>query len=186
MRMEVRTYGDPVLRERGRPIEQFDADLRRLADDMIETMNGEQGVGLAAQQVGFARMLCVVQVSEEHDTNEEGQRENPGLAMPLVMVNPVITTRSEDDWTFEEGCLSFPGLTGPVPRPWLISFAYQDLDGRRHEAGASGFVARVIQHEVDHLNGVLFIDHMGAVKRVALAGRLKRMRRETREHLGLA
>lgn len=186
MRREVRSYGDPVLRECGREVEAFDQELRDLAADMIETMNAEQGVGLAAQQIGLARMLCVVHVPEEHDTNEEGVRDNPDLPMPLVLANPVITSRSEEIWSLEEGCLSFPGITGPVPRPWSISFAYHDLEGCRHEAEARGFVARVIQHEVDHLNGVLFIDHMSAVKRVALAGRLKRMKRETREHLGRA
>ncbi len=186
MQMEVRHYGDPVLREKGTPIEEFDDALKKLVDDMIETMNAEQGVGLAAQQVGLARMLCVVQVPAEYDVDEEGNRENPDLPMPLVLVNPEITEHSSETWSMDEGCLSFPEMTGPISRACSIAFTYQDLTGARHEARATGFAARVIQHEVDHLNGVLFIDRMSAVKRIALGGRLKRMKRETRAQLGLA
>lgn len=186
MQMEVRHYGDPVLREKGRRIEKFDDELKRLVDDMIETMNAEEGVGLAAQQVGLARMLCVVQVPEAYDVDEAGVRENPDLAMPLVLANPEITERSKDTWSMDEGCLSFPEITGPIVRSLSIRFTYQDLTGTPHEKEATGFAARVIQHEVDHLNGVLFIDRMSAVKRVALGGRLKRLKRESRERLELA
>lgn len=186
MILEVRFFGDPVLRETGDVVEAFDDDLRALAGDMVETMKAEQGVGLAAQQVGLARMVCVVEVPAEYDTSEEGERENPDIEMPLVLVNPRIKGTTEDEWTMDEGCLSFPGITAPITRPYSISFTYQDVDGETHEREAQGFVARVIQHEVDHLNGVLFVDHMTTVKRVALSGRLKRMRKETRKALGLA
>lgn len=186
MLLEIRNYGDPVLRETGEVLEQVDDEVRELAENMLETMREEQGVGLAAQQIGLALMICVVHVAPEYDQDDAGRCENPDLEMPLVLINPEILSVSEETWSCEEGCLSFPGISATITRPRDIRLRYQDTTGQAHEVEAHGFLARVIQHEVDHLNGVLFLDHMSPVKKVALSGRLKRMRTETQQHLGLA
>jgi peptide deformylase len=183
---EVRIFGDPVLREPSSRITAFDEGLRSLAEDLIETMRAEQGVGLAAQQVGITDAVCVVEVPEDHDVDEGGNRENPELAMPAVLVNPSISRSGEESWILDEGCLSFPGITAAIERPTGIDLVYQDLAGETIQTELHGFVARVVQHEVDHLNGVLFTDRMTHVKKVALSGRLKRMRRETQERLRIA
>jgi len=179
MRLKVHNYGDPVLRAQGARISEISPAIRRLAEEMVETMHAEQGVGLAAQQVGHAVMLCVVYVPAHCDLDEQGNRLHPDLEMPMVLINPEITRRSEETERGEEGCLSFPGISGSIPRAREITVRFQDLEGRDHELRLRDFVARVVQHEVDHLNGVLFIDHMTQVKRLAIAGQLKRLRRES-------
>ncbi len=182
---EIRIFGDPVLREKAVRITEFDDELVHLADNMIETMRAEQGVGLAAQQVGGTDSICVVEVPAEHDVDEEGRQENPALHMPAVLINPAVRQVGEETCKGEEGCLSFPGITAPIERSFRIHLSYQDLGAEQCELELKGFVARVVQHEVDHLNGVLFIDRMTRVKKVALSGRLKRMRRETQQRMGL-
>ncbi len=103
--------------------------------------------------------------------------------MPLILLNPEITNYSRQTESGEEGCLSFPGMSGPVPRARTIDLRFMDLDGHVRELVLSGFLARVVQHEVDHLNGVLFIDRMSAVKKIALSGRLKKLRKQTQQNL---
>ena len=179
MRLPIRFYGDPVLREQTRPVAGISGDLATLAEDMLETMRAEQGVGLAAPQVGRGESLCVVEVPAAMDEDEDGARLHPDIAMPMVLVNPVVTGSTEDTWSMEEGCLSFPGIVGQIRRPLGVTVDYLDLAGTAVTRSLSGFLARVVQHEIDHLNGVLFIDRMSPVRRVALAGRLKRMQRET-------
>ena len=182
----LRYYGDPVLRERARPLPAVDDAVRQLAGDMVETMRLEKGVGLAAQQIGVTDAVCVVEVPAEFDVDAEGNRENPEQDMPMVLLNPEILECGEETAIAEEGCLSFPGISAPIQRASDIRVRYTRLSGEQVEAELKGFVARVVQHEVDHLNGVLFTDRMSHVKRIALSGRLKRMRRETREKLGIA
>jgi peptide deformylase len=184
MKLEVRIYGDPVLREKAVPADAGDPALRALADDMIETMRAEAGVGLAAQQVGKAIALCVIEVPAEFDTDKNGVRLNPGLSMPMVVINPEIVSASKKTGVHEEGCLSFPDIRANIDRPRDIRLRYVNERGEPQDLEVRGFVARVIQHEVDHLNGVLFIDRMSMPKRIALAGRLKRMKAETEERLG--
>jgi peptide deformylase len=179
-------YGDPVLRETSSPLVVPDERIRRLATDMIDTMRVERGVGLAAQQVGLAEAICVVEVPPDYDVDEQGVRQNPDRTMPMVLVNPRILDHSAEESSAEEGCLSFPNITGAIKRPVSIRLHYLDLDGAEQECDVTGFVARVVQHELDHLNGVLFIDRMTPVRRTALSGRLKRMRRDTRERIGIA
>lgn len=182
----IHHYGDPVLLEQGTPFEVVDDTVRALAHDMIEAMRAEKGVGLAAQQIGLARCLCVVEVPAELDTGEEGQRLNPDLEMPLVLVNPRVLSFSRETTVMEEGCLSFPGITGAIRRSYAVRLQYRDLAGAELDVDVQGFTARVIQHEVDHLDGVLFTRRMSPAKRVALKGRLRRMSDETRGGLGLA
>ena len=186
MRLPMRYYGDPILREPTHPVGEVTDEVRQLVMDMVETMHEESGVGLAAPQIGRSESLCIVEVSAEMDVDEEENRLHPDIEMPLVMLNPDITSFSDEEESMEEGCLSFPGVGGQIRRPLRIALTYMDLDGNRVERELTGFLSRVVQHEVDHLNGVLFIDHMSPVRKVALAGRLKRMRRENQASLDLA
>lgn len=179
MPLTLRYYGDPVLRQPAAPVTPPDEDLRRLAGEMLEKMRESEGVGLAAQQVGEARAICVVEVPADYDKDEAGQPINAELTMPLVLLNPVIHTLGPKTDAREEGCLSFPDIRGKITRALEIGLRYQDLDGAAHDVAVRGFAARVIQHEVDHLNGVLFIDRMSPAKRFALKGRLAKMKRES-------
>jgi peptide deformylase len=149
--LPIRVFGDPVLRERARPVERFDGALRRLAGDMIQTMKEAPGVGLAAPQVGRALRLIVFDLGEE----EDGSR---------ALANPVL----RDEWgeqVGEEGCLSVPGLYYPVRRYLRVQAEGYDLDGHEVSMEASELLSRILQHEVDHLNGVLFIDRLEAEHR---------------------
>ena len=183
MNYPICKYGDTVLREKSEPIGEVTLEIRQLAKDMLETMHAERGVGLAAQQVGKTVSLCVVDVPAEYDVDDQGARVNPGVAMPLVLINPDIIRYSEDKQSGEEGCLSFPGLSAPIERSMEITVDYVDLSGRKQQSTVRGFLARAVQHEVDHLNGVLLVDRMSAIKKIALAGQLKRLKRETQQEL---
>jgi peptide deformylase len=182
---DLRFFGDPVLREPASPFPGVDDAVRGLGQDMVETMREEKGVGLAAQQIGLTDAICVVEVPPEIDVDEEGNRLNPDQEMPMVLLNPEILERSDESWILEEGCLSFPGILANIERPVVVKLRYLHVSGEVRETRLVGFVARVVQHEVDHLNGVLFTDRMTHVKKVALAGKLKRMRKETKERLGI-
>ena len=183
MKYVITQYGNPVLREKATPIKEVDDAMRVLADDMLETMRAAEGVGLAAQQIDKTIAICVVDVPKVYDVDAEGNPLNPEAEMPLVLINPEITGYSPATETGDEGCLSFPGVSGPVPRSIEIDVQFLDRQGLPRELHLQGFVARAVQHEIDHLNGILFIDRMSAVKRITLSGRLKRMRRETQASL---
>lgn len=186
MSLTLHYYGDPILRTPAARIPAVTAGVRALAADMIATMRASEGVGLAAQQIGQALAICTIEVPVEYDTDEQGQRLHPGLTMPLVLINPVIVEASRKTDGHDEGCLSFPGIRGDIQRPREIVLRYQDLEGAEHTVNLRDFVARVVQHEVDHLNGVLFIDRMSAPKRLVLKKRLQRLKAETEEKLGIA
>ncbi|MCC5948764.1 MAG: peptide deformylase [Nitriliruptoraceae bacterium] len=151
--MEIRIFGDPVLRQRAHEVEDFDGSLAQLAADMFDTMRAAEGVGLAANQVGVLKRLFTWEVVTE---TPEGDLVPEGSAI----VNPVLHASSEEIQDGDEGCLSFPGLFYPVQRPLTVEVAYQDLGGAAHEVTLEGFLARVWLHEMDHLNGILFIDHL--------------------------
>ena len=185
MNLILRKYGDPVLREKAKPVPAVDDRVRKLADDMIDTMHVEEGVGLAAQQVGETLALFVMDIPVRSDTDDEGHRLNPDVPMPLVLVNPEIAWASEETEVYEEGCLSFPDIRANVERPAEVEVRYLDRAGQPQRLRLRGLAARCCQHEMDHLDGVLLCDRMSAVKRVAVSGRLKRLRRETREAMGL-
>lgn len=141
----IRTYGDPVLRQRAREVDDIDGRLKQLADDMVETMYAAPGVGLAAPQVGIQKRLFV------YDTADgEG---------PRTIVNPVLS-EGRGEWTFEEGCLSVPGLSWPIVRPKEVHLTGYDLDGNEVSIDADEYLARVLQHEVDHLDGVLLVERL--------------------------
>ncbi|MGA1194265.1 MAG: peptide deformylase [Kiritimatiellia bacterium] len=178
MNHDIRFFGDPVLRTKADPVENIDDEIRALGHEMIDIMRKSEGVGLAAQQIGETRAICVIEVPEEYDVDADGNRLNPELAMPAVLINPVITNSSKKEDAHDEGCLSFPGIRGSINRPRSIHLSFIDEHGAARELDVTGFTARVIQHEVDHLNGVLFIDRMSAAKRFTLSGKLKRLRED--------
>ena len=165
-KMEIRIFGDPVLRQRAHEVEDFDGRLATLAADMLETMREAEGAGLAANQVGVLKRLFTWEVPRE---DEHGEIERIGGAV----VNPRLTDSSEEIDDGDEGCLSFPGLFYPVERPLRVEVAYQDLAGDDHSVQLEGLAARVWLHEMDHLNGILFIDHLAKHDRRAA---LKAMR----------
>jgi peptide deformylase len=183
MILPIVEYGDPILRSKGKPIEDIDDRIRELAANMIETMHAANGVGLAAQQVGEALQLTVLDVSLVEDRPStlkvDGRDVDPKAAMPLVLINPEIELRGATD-VGVEGCLSFPEITGDIERANSVIVRAQALEGGTIEIAASGFLARAIQHEGDHLNGILFIDRMNSAAKAALASRLKRLQKETR------
>jgi peptide deformylase len=145
---------DPLLRQVSKPIERVDSDLQRLVDDMLETMYDAPGIGLAAIQVGVPRRMLVIDVSRE---GEEKQ--------PLVFINPEVVKSSDERSLYEEGCLSIPDYYAEVERPATIGVKYLDRDGKEQLIDADGLLATCLQHEIDHLNGVLFIDHISRLKR---------------------
>jgi peptide deformylase len=183
MILQILEYGDPILRAKGKPIENIDDRIREIASDMIETMHAANGVGLAAQQIGEALQLTVLDVSLVEDRPStlklDGKDVDPKTAMPLVLINPEIELRGITE-VGVEGCLSFPEITGDIERARSVIVRAQTLEGGRIEIEASGFLARAIQHEGDHLNGILFIDRMNSAAKAALSSRLKRLQKETR------
>jgi peptide deformylase len=183
MTLQILEYGDPILRAKGKPIENIDDRICELAANMIETMHASNGVGLAAQQIGEALQLTVLDVSLVEDRPStlklDGKDVDPKAAMPLVLINPEIELRGPTE-VGVEGCLSFPEITGDIERAKSVIVRAQTLDGGTMEIEASGFLARAIQHEGDHLNGILFIDRMNSAAKAALSSRLKRLQKDTR------
>jgi len=183
MILSILQYGDPILRAKGKRIEKIDDRIRELAVNMIETMHAVHGVGLAAQQIGEALQLTVLDVSQVEDRPStmklNGQNVDPVAEMPLVLINPEIELRGETE-VGVEGCLSFPEISGDIERPKSVVARAQTLEGDNVEIEASGLLSRVIQHEFDHLYGILFIDRMNSAATAALSSRLRRMQEETR------
>ena len=178
MVLPIYVYGEPVLREPTTPVDADSPELQQFIDDMIETMHGASGIGLAAPQVGRTERLFVIDLSNlEEDLEEEfdGAENVPDwLREPVVFINPeVVEDEDCDEVEFEEGCLSIPDIREQVWRPELIHVRFLDRNFQPKEIEAGGMLARVIQHEFDHLNGVLFIDHISAFRRRLLKRRLR-------------
>lgn len=160
---EIRIYGDPVLRKTGEPVRSFDRELRRFTAEMIATMREKDGVGLAATQVGRSIQIAVIDVTR-------------GESEPVVLINPVIVFSSEDLVEEEEGCLSIPTVRLKVKRPSAVSVRAMDLDGKEFVIEhATGLLARALQHEIDHLNGLFFVDHVSPLQRRLISGKLKKL-----------
>jgi peptide deformylase len=183
MKLSILQYGDPVLRAKGKRVEKINDRIRELAADMIEAMHDANGVGLAAQQVGQALQLTVLDVSQVEDRPStmklNGEDIDPNTAMPIILINPEITLGQETEIGVE-GCLSFPEITGDIERAKSVVARAETLEGETIQIEASGLLARAIQHEVDHLNGILFIDRMNSAAKAALSSRLKRLQKETK------
>ena len=150
---KILKFPDQDLRIKAKPVETFDEDLKALTDDMFETMHSVNGIGLAATQIGVAKQVAVIDISQEKNA-------------PLVIVNPAIQildpSKTED---YDEGCLSVPGFFEKISRPSDIKLSYQDLNGKKQEIKPEGLLTKVVQHELDHLNGRLFVDHISELKR---------------------
>jgi peptide deformylase len=151
---EIIKLPDKRLRLKSEPVKQIDAGIRELVDDMFETMYAAPGIGLAAIQVGVAKRVVTMDLSKK-----EGDHK------PQVFINPEITWKSDESGTYEEGCLSIPEYYEEVERPAEVKVKYLDIDGKPHEVKAKGLLATCLQHEIDHTNGVLFIDHLSRLKR---------------------
>jgi peptide deformylase len=182
MVLEIVKYGHPSLRQKGARIAKVDDKLRQLAADMLETMDAAHGVGLAAQQVGVPIQLTVIDVADVEDRPStmsiDGKEVPLEGQMPLILLNPVLELGADKEIGVE-GCLSFPEMTAEIARSLHVKARATTLDGEQVEFEATGLLARALQHEVDHLNGVLFIDRMNAATRTALASRLKRLQKDT-------
>ncbi len=165
--MHVLVYPDPVLRRGGKPITAFDADLRKLADAMMEAMYEEGGVGLAAPQVGIEQKLLVL--------NPAGDKKD--RSGEKVLCNPRLTKKKGREFG-EEGCLSFPGIHAEVERWVDITLTYQDLDGKEQTLTANGWLARILQHEMDHLEGVFFVDRLTASDKLRVKPKLQELEAE--------
>ena len=158
---------DPVLRKISTPIERVDANLQKLADDMLETMYQAPGIGLAAIQVGEPLRLLVIDVAGKDEPKA-----------PQVFINPEILWKSDEPNVYEEGCLSIPDYYAEVERPKRIRVNYLDRDGKKQECEADGLLATCLQHEIDHLDGVLFIDHISKLKRDMVIRKFKKLAKE--------
>ena len=155
------------------PVVVVDGSLRKLADDMVETMHHSKGVGLAAEQIGRTEKMCVIDIPEGCEEQED-ELFNAPISMPLKLFNPEIVAL-EGSQRDKEGCLSFPNVGGSLTRAAQVTCQYLDENNMPQMITARGFLARAIQHEIDHLNGILYIDHMSAVERLACAAKLKKL-----------
>jgi peptide deformylase len=171
--LHIRTWGDPVLKTRAREVTEVTDEIRQLARDMFETMQAENGVGLAANQVGATWRVFVAELRDG---------ENP-LPRRYTLINPKLTRLSREIETAEEGCLSFPGIFGPVERAREVTVEGLDLKGQPITLQASGLLARACQHELDHLDGVVFVERMKLVQRLLLNRQLNDLARHTQAAL---
>lgn len=179
MILEIVEYGHPALRAKGARVETIDDNIRALAADMLETMYEADGVGLAAQQIGRPIQLCVVDVAGVKDRPSalriNGREVDLDEHMPMVLINPEIEPYGKARGA-GEGCLSFPGMRGDVTRPWSVRVKALDLDGHPMEFEADGLLSRAVQHEHDHLHGILFIDRMSARDRREIEEEIEQIR----------
>ena len=164
--LPIITIPDPLLRKKAAPIERVDAALLKLAESMLATMYDAPGIGLAAPQVGILRRLIVMDPSRDEEAKQ-----------PLVMVNPVILERGSEMRTHEEGCLSIPDVTAEIERPALTRVGFIDREGKSQEQTLAGIWSTLVQHEIDHLNGVLFIDYLSRLKREMIVKKFTKQKR---------
>ncbi len=165
--LKVYEYPDPILKKKAVKVEKVDDELRRFMDDMLETMYSAVGVGLAAPQVGVSKRIVVIDISHEDEKIE-----------PYYLVNPEIIWKSEEKVCGEEGCLSVPEQRAEVERFASVKLRYLDYNGQEHEELIEDFLAIVVQHELDHLDGILYIDRLSRLKRQMLLKKLQKMREE--------
>ena len=164
---EILTEPNRVLRQKSLPVEKVDEDLRKLIDDMFETMYAAPGIGLAAIQVGVPKRVIVLDIAQK-----EGQKN------PMCFVNPEISEKSKNNSTYEEGCLSVPGQFAEIDRPDQCYVKYLDYNGEPKEIKATGMLATCIQHEMDHLEGILFIDYLSKLKKTMIVKKLSKQKKE--------
>ena len=158
---------DPILRQKSENLEKVDDELRKLLDDMLETMYSAPGIGLAAVQIGILKRLIVIDISKEKEKKN-----------PLFLINPEIIFKSKNTSIYEEGCLSLPGHFAEIERPAECQIKYIDYDGKKKEIKANGLLATCIQHEIDHLDGILFIDYLSKLKKDMILKKLVKHKKE--------
>jgi peptide deformylase len=163
----ILTAPDPRLKKKSQPVDSVDAEIRQLMDDMLETMYDAPGIGLAAPQIGELRRVIVLDIDREDLKTG-----------PILMANPEIIEASDEDATYEEGCLSVPEHYSDVVRPAKVTVRYLDRDGETREMTCEGLLSTCVQHEIDHLDGILFIDHISALKRNMILRKLLKARKE--------
>ena len=158
---------DPILRKKSEPVSKVDLNLQNLMNDMLETMYSAPGIGLAAVQIGILKRLIVIDISKENEKKN-----------PLFLINPKIIKKSKETSLYEEGCLSLPGHFAEIERPAECSLDYIDFDGKKKNLKAKGLLATCIQHEIDHLDGVLFIDYLSKIKKDMIIKKLIKQKKE--------
>jgi peptide deformylase len=164
---------DPVLRQVSKPVEQIDSSVKKLAGDMFETMYDAPGIGLAAIQIGVPLCMLVIDLAKQDEPKQ-----------PQIFINPEIVSRSDERSTYEEGCLSIPEYYADVERPATVRVKFIDGNGQEQELEADGLLATCLQHEIDHLNGVLFIDHISKLKRDMVVRRFKKLAKDRQPQVG--
>jgi peptide deformylase len=175
--MHIIEVPDPLLRSTSAPVERIDGDLKRLIKDMFDTMYEAPGIGLAAVQVAVPRRLLVIDL-QDPDPVPEGEEEGPPIKRPHVFINPEIVYRSDARKSYNEGCLSIPEQYAEVERPDIVRARWLDVDGKEQEGDFDGLMSVCLQHEVDHLNGVLFIDHLSRLKRDMIVKKVVKARKD--------
>ncbi len=166
MLRKILTEPDPILRKKCEPLEKVDADTKKLLDDMLETMYEAPGIGLAAVQVGILKRLVVIDISKAEEEKK-----------PIFLINPKIIHQSKKTSVYEEGCLSLPGQFAEIERPAECTLKYIDYNGKEKELKAEGLLATCVQHEVDHLNGILFIDYLSKLKKDMIIKKLVKQKK---------
>ena len=167
MLRKILTEPDPILRKKCEPLEKVDVDTKKLMDDMLATMYAAPGIGLAAVQVGILKRLVVIDISKAEEKKN-----------PIFLINPQIIHKSKKTSVYEEGCLSLPGQFAEIERPAECTLKYVDYNGREKELKADGLLATCVQHEVDHLNGILFIDYLSKLKKDMIIKKLVKQQKE--------
>ena len=174
--MDIVKYGDPALVRKAKPVAAVTPELRALAHEMVAKMYEAEGVGLAAEQVGRTEALCVIDVPADAQGGDAAL--NAGVKMPMIMFNPAISG-AEGSQRGSEGCLSFPGISAQVTRARSVTVDWMGEDGKHYSARVHGLLARAVQHELDHLSGIVFVDRVSAAQGVLLRGKLARLKKET-------
>ena len=177
---KILTEPNKILREKSLRVENVDKDIQRLMDDMLETLYAAPGIGLAAIQVGVAKRVIVMDISRDRDKDRDGDREPKN---PMYFVNPEITWKSEEKFTYEEGCLSVPNQFAEIDRPKQCHVKHLDYNGNPQELKAEGLLATCIQHEIDHLEGILFIDYLSKLKKEMIIKKLSKQTKESVERI---
>ena len=167
MLRKILTEPDPILRKKCEPLEKVDEETKKLMDDMLDTMYAAPGIGLAAIQVGILKRLVVIDISKEEEKKK-----------PIFLINPQIINQSKNTSVYEEGCLSLPGQFAEIERPAECTIKYIDYNGKEKELKSDGLLATCIQHEVDHLNGILFIDYLSKLKKDMIIKKLVKQKKE--------
>lgn len=185
MRLQVTKYGEPILRRKGECIKEITPEILILIQEMLKTLEEAQGVGLAAQQIGKALQLCVIDVRPSDRPSWmkiDGESVDPSAHMPLILINPIVTPEGEPE-IGPEGCLSFPDIFADIKRPSSVSVEALNEKNERIHFSCGGLLARAVQHECDHLEGILFIDRMGYLDREDNDESLRRLRTKTKERI---